>query len=129
MRALTKLFLAMCISICTVSCMCSNRGFVFDNAYKKFIGTYEVDLTIMQSGHITTIVVNPNGTCYFKEGDSRKMRSWWPADNGGGIQFSSNGLADPEKGGYFMNKKRTKMYWGIDDYLDDKNGYKVKKVK
>lgn len=104
--------------VCTASC-----------GYNKFAGTYEADLTLMQSGKTTTIVVNRDGTGYFKEGNSHEMVLWWPADNGGGIQFSSNGVASPEKGGYFMNKKRTKMYWGIDDYMNDQNGYKVKKVK
>lgn len=123
---MSKGFIKLCIVVGAIICVvswCSNSG------YKKFAGTYEVDLTLVQSGIITTIVVNPDGTGYFKTGNSREMCSWWPADNGGGIQFSSNGVADPVKGGYFMNKKRTKMYWGIDDYLDDKNGYKVKKVK
>lgn len=105
----------------------SSEGFVYDRQYESFVGTYEVDLTIAQSGHKTTIVLNPDGTGYFQDGDSYDSHLWWPADNGGGIQFSGGG--SNEQSCYYMNKSKTKMYWGLNNYMNDKNSYKVKKIK
>ena len=105
----------------------SNEYFVYTKQYKSFVGTYVVDLTLSQKGtRITTIVLNPDGTGYFKERDSYESISWWPADNGGGIQFSGGG-ADEQRC-YYMNKRQTLMYWGLNDYMNNRNGYKVKRI-
>lgn len=85
-----------------------------------------VDLTIMQSGKTTTITLNPDGSGYFKQGDSYDSITWWPADNGGGICISSGIGGGNEQARYYMNKKRTKMYWGLDDYMNDQNSYTIK---
>lgn len=100
--------------------------FVYDKAYKSFVGTYVVDLTILQSRKTTTIVLNPDGSGYFQQGDSYESHSWWPADNGGGICFS--GQFGDEQSRYYMNKSRTKMYWGLNNYMNDKGGYDVSKI-
>ena len=102
----------------------SDSYFVYDKAYKSFVGTYVVDLTLLQSGKTTTIVLNPNGTGYFQQGDSYESKKWWPADNGGGICFSG-GL---EQHRYYMNKSKTKMYYGLDAYMNGRGGYDVSKI-
>lgn len=104
-------------------------NFAYSDAYKRFVGTYEVDLTILQSGNLTTIVINPDGTCYFKQGDSYENYDWWPADHNGGIQFSTGGIVSPDEGGYFMNKQQTMMYWGFNNYMNQENGYKVRNIR
>ena len=53
----------------------SDSYFVYDKAYKSFVGTYVVDLTLLQSGKTTTIVLNPNGTGYFQQGDSYESKN------------------------------------------------------
>lgn len=105
----------------------SNGYFVYDNQYESFVGTYVVDLTIAQSGHMTTIVLNPDGTGYFQEGDSYKSVDWWPADNGGGIRFSGGG--SNEQSCYYMNKQKTLMFWGLNNYMGNKDGFRVNKTK
>ena len=75
---------------------------------------------------MTTIVLNIDGTGYFKEGESYDGCSWWPADNGGGIVIGV-GL-DNEDSCYYMNKRKTRIYWGLDDYMNNEEGYSVKKI-
>ena len=122
--AMLLLGMSMMASSCGNSC-------VYEKKYAKFVGTYKGDLTIAQSGHITTIVLNEDGSGYFMEtlsgGDSYEDTRWWPADNKGGIQFAGGG--GDKQSCYFMNKERTKMYWGLNDYMNDSNGYKIKKCK
>lgn len=121
--AMLLLGLSMMVS-CGDSC-------VFGKEYAKFVGTYKADLTLAQSGHMTTIVINPDGSGYFMEtlssGDSYKDCNWWPADNKEGIQFGGGG--GNQQSCYFMNKQRTKMYWGLNNYMSDHDGFKVTKVK
>lgn len=131
-KVFAKLSILFMVLFCAPSCMCNRSGSssddscVYGNAYKSFAGTYTADLTIMQSGHMTTIVLNPDGTGYFKEGESYDGFDWWPADNGGGIVIGV-GLGN-EDSRYYMNERKTRMYWGLDDYMNNKDGYSVKKI-
>ena len=119
------------LGIILVSCGSGGNSCVYGREYASFVGTYQADLTLAQSGHITTIVLNGDGTGYFMEtlssGDTYKNTSWWPADNKGGIQFGGSG--GDQQNCYFMNRQKTKMYWGLNDYMNDNNAYKTKKVK
>lgn len=97
------------VFFCAHSCMCnmsdssSNNSCIYGNAYKSFAGTYTADLTIMQSGHMTTIVMNPDGIGNFKEGESYDGCDWWPADNCSGIVIGV-GLGN-EDSCYYMNNE------------------------
>ena len=97
----------------------------YGDAYVSFVGEYIADLTIMQSGKTSKIVLNSDGTGYTQQGSGSYDRvRWRPADNGGGIVIVSVGSSD----GYYMNKRKTKMYWGLDNYMNDENSYAVKKI-
>lgn len=93
--------------------------------YNSFAGTYVVDLTIVQSGHETTIVINRDGTCYFNDGDSYDSSWWGPAEIGDGIRLGGG----DEKNTYYMNSNKSKIYWGIDNYMNLRNGYTVRRIK
>ena len=95
------------------------------NQYASFAGTYVVDLTIAQTGHETTIVINPDGTCYFKDGDFYNPDWWFPAEIGNGIRFGGG----DEQRSYYMNNSKNRMYWGLNNYMNQKDGYVVRKIK
>lgn len=120
MKSILKVGAIILVVLCLfVQCSGGNQS-------NSFAGTYAVDLTIMQSGHETTIVINPDGTCYFKDENSYKPGYWYPAEIGDGICFS--GGSGPQRT-YYMNSSKNRMYWGLDNYMNQKDGYVVRKIK
>ena len=93
--------------------------------YTKSESTYSSPLQLGASVGLGSI--NPYGIHYqVKEGESYDGFDWWPADNGGGIVIGV-GLGN-EDSRYYMNERKTRMYWGLDDYMNNKDGYSVKKI-
>lgn len=105
-------YIASVIALCFLLSGCFGGGFA---------GTYSGDLTIMQSGTQTIIVLNPDGSGYFQSGDHYDNMNWWVDEVGGGVCFTY--------GQYYMDKDKTHMYYGFDNYMNKTNGYKIRKIK
>ncbi len=95
--------------------------------YSSFTGTYVGDLTLMQSGTQTTFTIKSNGFVVWEHCGRYEEQKWWPAESGGGIAITTGGGDNNHR--YFMDKNKKVLYYGINDYMHKRNGYKIKKIK
>lgn len=89
------------------------------------VGTYRADLTIMQSGSITTIVLKNNGSATMTQDGFKTEYTYWDYA-GKGIDVR---IATDTGSYYFMDFDEGMIYYGADNYRSRRNGNKFKKIK
>ena len=90
------------------------------------VGTYRADLTIVQSGHYTTIVIKQNGTADIIEKGDDTIHTYWEYA-GKGIDVRVKPV--PFWGyWYFLDFDEGNIYYGADDYRSCQNGHRFSRV-
>ena len=89
------------------------------------VGTYVADLTLAQSGYMTTITLNSDGSAVMQQdGESPKYTYWDYA--GKGIDVRIN---DGRYGWYFIDFDQNIIYYGAKDYRSNHGGYALRRLK
>ena len=82
------------------------------------VGTYKADLTLAQSGCMTTIVIRENGSATMtQDGYDTEYTYWDYAGKGKDIKIHTSNHS-----WYFMDFDEMKIYYGGEDYRSCKNG-------
>ena len=99
--------------------------FLYDSSSSSPVGTYSADLTIVQSGVLTTIVLNEDGTATMKQDNYETEYGYW-GETGKGmnvyIKIKGHDLR------WYMNFDKKRIYYGAENYRSDRNGYTFKKI-
>lgn len=87
-------------------------------------GTYYADLTIFQSGYITKIVLNKDGSAEMTtDGEATKYTYWdYASDARKDVRIS-----DGNYGWWFIDFSQMKIYCGADDYRSNQRGYTLRR--
>lgn len=115
-------------AIITIACIvyffspsCSCEGGKQESASP--IGTYQADVTLAQSGCMTTIVLNSDGSAVMQQDGSKPRYTYWDyAGNRNDVRIS-----DGRDGWWFIDFDKNRIYYGAQDYRSKQRGYRLSK--
>ena len=92
---------------------------LLESCGKSPVGTYTADLTLLQSGSMTTIVLNSNGSATMtQDGFETEYTYWDYAGKGIDVRIHTD-----TGYWYFMDFDEGMIYFGADNYRSCRNGH------
>ncbi len=112
------MLLSVSILFCSLLCSCGNSQKQSDKQDKfSPVGVYRADLTLMQSGKMTTIVIKSDGSATMQqEGDDVDYYSWVKRYDGDAIEIEVTDYQGFTIGTYVMDFSSGYIYFGRDKY-------------
>jgi hypothetical protein len=89
------------------------------------VSTYEADLTVVQSGMMTTITLNSDGSAVMQDDGHEPEYTYWDYA-GKGIDVR---ISDGRYGWYFIDFDQNMIYYGAQDYRSNHGGYALRRLK
>lgn len=85
-------------------------------------GTYRADLTLAQSGIMTTITLNSDGSAVIQQDGYRPQYTYWDyAGKGNDVRINDDGYW------WFIDFDQNRIYSGAQDYCSNQRGYIIRK--
>ena len=118
---LSAIVLILSLSI-VFTCNSSSVG-CSGSSSNSVTGTYRVDLTLAQSGSMTTIILNSDGSAIMqRDGRSPQYTYWDYAGKGNDVRINDDGYW------WFIDFDQNLIYSGAQDYRSNQRGYKIRKT-
>lgn len=86
-------------------------------------GTYRADLSLAQSGIMTTITLNSDGSAVIQQDGYRPQYTYWDyAGKGNDVRINDDGYW------WFIDFDQNRIYSGAQDYRSNQRGYIIRKT-